>query len=88
MRKLNAPGVFNGVWRVSARPESQLQLQLERPDMLLIEDNGDCYEVDDSDCELSDDGTGFYVLAAEGEDFEDFYEFVDEDEYEDDNGAA
>jgi hypothetical protein len=51
----------------------ELRLQLERPDMLLIEDNGDCYE---SEC-----GTGFYVLTENGED-EEFYEYADEGDYE------
>ncbi len=55
--------------------------------MLLIEDNGDCYEVDDSDCEETDDGTGFYLLTEAGED-EELYTYVDEAEYEDDNGEA
>jgi hypothetical protein len=59
----------------------ELRLQLERPDMLLIEDNGDCYEVDDSDCEESECGTGFYVLTENGED-EEFYEYADEGDYE------
>ncbi len=55
--------------------------------MLLIEDNGDCYEVDDSDCEETEDGSGFYLLTEAGED-EEFYEFVDADDYEDDTSEA
>lgn len=48
--------------------------------MILIEDNGDEYEVADEDCEESEDGTGFYLLAAEDEESEEFYEYVESDE--------
>lgn len=43
--------------------------------MLILEDNGDVNEVPDEDCEV--EGDGFWLLAAEDEEFEDFYEFVD-----------
>lgn len=50
--------------------------------MLLIdEESGECYEVDEADCEF--EGEGFWLLAADGEDEEEFYELVDEDDYED-----
>lgn len=45
--------------------------------MILIEDNGDEYEVDEADVELEPDGSGFWLLAADDEEFEEFYEFVD-----------
>ncbi len=52
--------------------------------MLLIdEETGECFEVEESDCEFEDNG--FWLLAADDEDSEEFYEFVDADDYEDDN---
>lgn len=54
--------------------------------LVLVDDDGEEYEVDAADCEESEDGTGVYLLAAEGEDHEDFYEYLDEDE--DDGDAA
>lgn len=50
--------------------------------MLLIDDNGDLWEVDEADCELEADGSGFWYLAADAEESEDFYAFTD-DEYVD-----
>jgi hypothetical protein len=46
--------------------------------MLLYDEAGELWEVPEEDCELSEDGSGFYLLAAEDEEFEDFYEFVEE----------
>lgn len=43
--------------------------------MYCYDENGDCYEVDEADCELEPDGSGFWLLAAEDEEFEDFYHF-------------
>lgn len=43
--------------------------------MLILEDDGSIYEVPADDCEVEDDG--FWYLAADGEDEEEFYEFVD-----------
>lgn len=43
----------------------------------LLGDDGELYEVDVDDVEFEDDNSGFYLLADEGEDTEDFYEFVD-----------
>lgn len=43
--------------------------------MLILEDDGSVYEVPADDCELECDG--FWLLAADGEDEEEFYEFVD-----------
>lgn len=55
--------------------------------MLLFANDGELYEVPDSDCELADDDSGFYLLAAEGEDEEDFYVFVDVDADDDADDA-
>jgi hypothetical protein len=53
--------------------------------MLILDDDGSVFEVPADDCELEADGSGFWYLAAEGEDFEEFYEFVEIDvELEDD----
>lgn len=46
--------------------------------MLLRDEDGELWEVDEDDCELEPDGSGFWYLAADGEDFEDFYEFEPE----------
>lgn len=45
--------------------------------MALIDDGDeDSYlEVPDEDCEFEEDGSGFWLLAAEDEDSEDFYAF-------------
>lgn len=43
--------------------------------MLLYGEDGELYEVPEEDCEL--DGEGFWYLAADDEESEDFYEFVD-----------
>lgn len=48
--------------------------------MLLFLDDSDptqAYEVPDTDCELAEDGSGCWYLAADGEDTEDFYVFFD-----------
>lgn len=45
----------------------------------LYGDDGELYEVDVDDVEFEDDNSGFWLLAAEGEDHEDYYEFVDVD---------
>lgn len=45
--------------------------------MLLYGDDGELYEVPEEDTEMEDDGSGFWYLAADDEDSEDFYEFVD-----------
>lgn len=47
----------------------------ESDPILILYDEGLRYEADDSDCEESEDGTGFYLLADEGEEFEEFYEY-------------
>lgn len=44
--------------------------------MFLYDDDGLRYEVDADDCEV--EGDGFWLLAAEGEDTEDFYTFCDD----------
>ena len=41
--------------------------------MYCCDENGDCYEVAEEDCEV--EGDGFWLLASEDEEFEDFYEF-------------
>lgn len=45
----------------------------------IVEDLGDGFvefvEVPDEDVELEADGSGFWLLAADGEDEEEFYEF-------------
>lgn len=46
--------------------------------MFLYED-GLRYEVADEDVELEADGSGFWFLAAEDEDSEEFYEFCDDE---------
>lgn len=43
--------------------------------MLILDDDGTVYEVDADDCEV--EGDGFWLLAAEGEDEDEFYDFVD-----------
>jgi hypothetical protein len=43
--------------------------------MLILEDDGSVFEVPDDDCEV--EGDGFWLLAADGEDEEEFYEFCD-----------
>lgn len=43
--------------------------------MLLYGEDGELYEVPEEDCEL--EAEGFWYLAAEDEDFEYFYDFVD-----------
>ena len=51
--------------------------------MLLIdEETGETFEVDESDCEFEDNG--FWYLADDSEDSEEFYELVDAEDYEDD----
>ena len=45
--------------------------------MLILDEDGTVWEVDAEDVELEPDGSGFWLLAAEEEDEEDFYEFVD-----------
>lgn len=45
--------------------------------MALILDGDDLYEVSDEDVEYEQDGSGFWLLASEDEDSEDFYEFCD-----------
>jgi hypothetical protein len=44
--------------------------------MFLYDEDGSRWECDEADCELEADG--FWLLAAEGEDFEDFYTFCDD----------
>ena len=46
-------------------------------ELYLEDDDGTLWQVDPADCEL--DGNGFWYLAAEGEDHEDYYEFYDGD---------
>jgi hypothetical protein len=41
--------------------------------MLLYGDDGELYEVPEEDVELEPDGSGFWLLAADDEDSEDFY---------------
>jgi hypothetical protein len=48
---------------------------------MLVLENDEVYEVPADDVELAPDGTGFWLLAADGEDEEEFYEYV-EVEYE------
>jgi hypothetical protein len=43
--------------------------------VLLLDDDGTVYEIPADDVEF--DGDGFWLLAAEGEDEEEFYELVD-----------
>ena len=43
--------------------------------VLLLDDDGTVYEIPADDVEL--EGDGFWLLAAEGEDEEEFYELVD-----------
>jgi hypothetical protein len=46
--------------------------------MYLCDESGEYeFEVDEADCELEPDGSGFWLLAAEDEEDEDFYEFCD-----------
>lgn len=45
--------------------------------MLILDENDELFEVPADDCELEADGSGFWYLAADGEDEEEFYEFVD-----------
>jgi hypothetical protein len=54
--------------------------------MLLLE-NDEVYEVPADDVEEDPSGLGFWYLAADGEDEEEFYEYV-EVEYELDEDAA
>lgn len=55
--------------------------------MFLYADDGELYEVPDTDCELDSGADGFWLLAAEDEDHEDFYAFVDvEDDGDDADG--
>lgn len=46
--------------------------------MVLYED-GLRYEVEADDVELAEDGSGFWLLASEDEEFEEFYEFCDDE---------
>lgn len=55
--------------------------------LILVDENGDEYEVDADDCEESEDGSGVYLLAADGEEFEDFYEYLDEDDSDDEDDS-
>jgi hypothetical protein len=43
----------------------------------LYGEDGELYEVPEEDCEYEEGG--FYLLAAEDEEFEDFYEFEPEE---------
>lgn len=43
--------------------------------MLILDDDGSVYEVPADDCEV--EGDGFWYLAAEDENEDEFYEFVD-----------
>lgn len=49
--------------------------------MQIVEDVGGGFvefvEVPDEDCELEADGSGFWYLAAEDDEFEEFFEFED-----------
>lgn len=53
--------------------------------MLLFGDDGELYEVPEEDVEV--DGDGFWLLAADDEDSEDYYDFVDVEVEEDDEEA-
>jgi hypothetical protein len=48
--------------------------------MALIVEDGEEFEVPDEDCEFEEDGSGFWLLAAEGEDEDEFYEYVEDEE--------
>jgi hypothetical protein len=45
--------------------------------MALILEGDEVFEVADEDVELEPDGSGFWLLAAEGEDSEEFYALED-----------
>jgi hypothetical protein len=66
------------LWRVSLPHYPKNAHTLSQP----IYFGEELYEVPEDDCEYEPDGSGFYYLASEDEDSEDFYEFVDEPEAE------
>lgn len=45
--------------------------------MALMLEGDEVFEVPDEDCEFEPDGSGFWYLAADGEDEEEFYELAD-----------
>lgn len=45
--------------------------------MFLYDEAGELWEVPEEDVELEADGSGFWLLAADDEEFEDFYAFED-----------
>lgn len=47
----------------------------ENVDLILVDEDGSEYDVEASDVEEDEDGTGVWLLAAEDEEFEDFYEY-------------
>lgn len=55
--------------------------------MYILDDNDTLWEVDPADCEVAEDGSGFWYLAADGEDEEEFYEFCDVECHEADADA-
>lgn len=46
-------------------------------DSVFLLDGDDVFEIPADDVELEADGSGFWLLAADGEDEEEFYEFCD-----------
>lgn len=45
--------------------------------MALILEGDEVFEIDEADVEYEPDGSGFWLLAAEGEDSDEFYELCD-----------
>lgn len=52
--------------------------------MLILDENDELFEVPADDCEV--EGNGFWYLAADGEDEEEFYEFCDVECDDEDDG--
>lgn len=52
--------------------------------MALILENNEVYEVSDDDVEEDPSGLGFWYLAADGEDEEEFYSYEEVEYYEED----
>lgn len=72
MAERNSNGLLPG-----GRASTQGSRGLPDPENMILYEDGLRYEVDDADVEL-DEG-GFWLLAAEGEDFEEFYEFCEDE---------
>jgi len=51
--------------------------------LVLVDDDGEEYEVEASDVEEDADGSGVWLLAAGDEEFEYFYEYADEEDCDD-----